>query len=172
MAPQEKRHRTNGARHRRALRNATANLRCLHLSAGAVLVLTTLRYVWRRTSLVLSYSSFLLSVALTMEGLAVGTAADIAVIHHVIELFAMNTVCFMSLLQIRTRIDINTVCCPGSAHGRSISFINVTDLIISSSLASISHLLTSLLYSLLSRAVASNTVGVWNMWRCLRSSVG
>ena len=105
MAPRAKLRRTNGARHRRALRNATANLRCLHLSAGDVFVRTTLQSVWRRTSLVSSYSSFLLSVALTVERLAVGTAADMAVIHHVIQLFSMNTVCFMSLLQIWTRID-------------------------------------------------------------------
>ena len=40
-----------------------------------------------------------------MERLTVGIAADMAVTHHVIEIFVMNTVCYMLQLQIWTRMN-------------------------------------------------------------------
>ena len=106
MAPAAKHHLNNSACHHQALCDATVNHRWLHLSAGPVL-----RYEIRFGSFgakhhwSCSYSCFLVVTALAMERLAVGTAADMAVIHHVTKIFAMNIICYMLLLQIWTRMD-------------------------------------------------------------------
>ena len=105
MAPRAKRRQSNGLRRRKALREVSSNVRWLHLGAGAISVRGTLHSVWRHTSLVCSYSSFLLSFAMTIETFSGGNSADMEAIHLAIELFSLNLTSFMSLLEICNTMD-------------------------------------------------------------------
>lgn len=105
MARRAKRRLSNGLRRRKALRDAPANERWLHLGAGAISTRSTLHHAWRQTSLVCSYSSFLLTFAMTVETLAGGNPTDMAVIHQAIDLFSTNLLTYMSLLEIWTIMD-------------------------------------------------------------------
>ena len=100
MAPRAKCCQSNGLRRCKALREVSSNVCWLHLGAGAISARSTLHSVWRHTSLVCSYSSFLLSFAMTIETLFGGNSADMEAIHLAIKLFSLNLTSFMSLLEI------------------------------------------------------------------------
>ena len=69
MARRAKRSNFNGARRRKAKRQATANERWLHLGAGGVSARGTLQTAWQWTALAGSVAALLTTISMVVHGL-------------------------------------------------------------------------------------------------------